>query len=222
MGHGVQIFTKFVTIAAISSEIRLNILTKLRNSKKIDLNRDTACMSAMATQSTKLRAEYDEEGDRSTTTNRRALGKDALNRKIIAMLQQDGRMPFSKIAEELGTSEGTVRYRVNQMTEAKVLKIIGVADPIAMGNEGYALIALKLGSSADPREVSRRFETCDEVTYILFAAGQYDLVVEVICETHRNLREFLLEHCYGQADIASVEPMLALALYKNLMKWGRP
>jgi hypothetical protein len=57
---------------------------------------------------------------------------------------------------------------------------------------------------------------------VLFAAGQFDLVVEVICETHRTLRDFLLEHCYGQADIASVEPMLALALYKNLMKWGRP
>ncbi len=179
-------------------------------------------MGAMATQSTKLRAEHDQEDDRSTTNNRRALGKDALNRKIIAMLQHDGRMPFSKIAEELGTSEGTVRYRVHQMTEAKVLKIIGVADPIALGNEGYALIALKLGASADPREVSRRFETCDEVTYILFAAGQYDLVVEVICETHRNLREFLLEHCYGQPDIMAVEPMMALALYKNLMKWGRP
>lgn len=179
-------------------------------------------MRVMATQSTKLKAEHDDEGGRLTATNRRALGKDALNRKIIAMLQHDGRMPFSKIAEELGTSEGTVRYRVNQMTEAKVLKIIGVADPVALGNEGYALIALKLGSSADPREVSRRFESCDEVTFILFAAGQYDLVIEVICETHRNLREFLLEHCYGQADIAAVEPMMALALYKNLMKWGRP
>ena len=44
----------------------------------------------------------------------------------------------------------------------------------------------------------------------------------MICETHRDLRDFLLAHCYGQADIASVEPMLALALYKNLMKWGRP
>ncbi len=179
-------------------------------------------MNAMATQGTTLRAEHNEDGGHLTAKNRRALGKDALNRKIIAMLQQDGRMPFSKIAEKLGTSEGTVRYRVNQMTEAKVLKIIGVADPIALGNEGYALIALKLGSNADPREVSRRFETCDEVTFILFAASQYDLVIEVICETHRELREFLLEHCYGQDDIAAVEPMMALALYKNLMKWGRP
>jgi Lrp/AsnC family transcriptional regulator for asnA, asnC and gidA len=108
------------------------------------------------------------------------------------------------------------------MVAAKVLRVIGVADPVALGNEGYALVAMRMSAGADPRLVSERFEACDEVTFVLFAAGRFDLVVEVICETHRTLRDFLLEHCYGQADIASVEPMLALALYKNLMKWGRP
>lgn len=154
--------------------------------------------------------------------DRRALGTDPMNRRIIARLQEDGRIPFSVIARELGTSEGTIRNRVNQMVAAKVLRIIGVADPVALGNEGYALVALRLNAGADPRIVSRRFEALEEVTFILFAAGQYDLVVEVICETHRSLRDFLLEHCYSQSDIATVEPMLALALYKNLMKWGRP
>ncbi len=156
------------------------------------------------------------------SADRRALGADAMNRRIIARLQEDGRVPYSVIARELGTSEGTVRNRVNQMVAAKVLRVIGVADPVALGNEGYALVAMRLSAGADPRLVSERFEACDEVTFVLFAAGQFDLVVEVICETHRNLRDFLLEHCYGQVDIASVEPMLALALYKNLMKWGRP
>ena len=163
-----------------------------------------------------------EDADLDKSVDRRALGTDPLNRRIIAMLQEDGRVAYSIIARELGTTEGTVRNRVNQMIDAKVLRIIGVADPVALGNEGYALVAMRLGAGADPRSVSARFEACDEVTFVLFATGQYDLVVEVICETHRDLRDFLLEHCYGQADIVAVEPMLALALYKNLMKWGRP
>lgn len=155
-------------------------------------------------------------------SSRRALGSDPLNRKIIEMLQEDGRTPFLQIARALKTSEGTVRKRVNQMVAAKVLRIIGVADPVALGNEGYALIAMRLGAAADPRLVSARLEACEEVTFILFAAGQYDLVVEVICESHAELRDFLLTHCYGQPDIVAVEPMLALGIYKNLMKWGRP
>lgn len=163
-----------------------------------------------------------EETDADDAFDRQALAADPTNRRIIAFLQEDGRMPYSTIARELGTSEGTVRKRANQMMAAKVLRVIGVADPLALGNEGYALVAMRLAGGADPRSVSARFEALEEVTFVLFATGQYDLVIEVICETHRDLRDFLLEHCYGQEDTTSVEPMMALALYKNLMKWGRP
>lgn len=163
-----------------------------------------------------------EDSSEKGTPSRRALGADPLNRKIIEKLQEDGRASYSAIARELNTTEGTVRNRVNQMVEAKVLKIIGVADPLAVGNEGYAMVAMKLATGVDPRTVSERFQDCEEVTYILFAAGQYDLLVEVITKDHHELREFLLAHCYGQPDIASVEPLMALAMYKNLMKWGRP
>lgn len=161
------------------------------------------------------------EGE-SDLPDRRSIGADPLNRKIIEKLQEDGRLPFSTIARDLGTSEGTVRNRVNQMMRARVLKVIGVADPVALGYEGYALIALTLGPGADPRSVSRRFEGIENVTYVLFAAGRFDLLIEVICEDHAQLREFLLAHCYGQPDIAGVEPMIALAMYKSLLKWGRP
>ena len=43
---------------------------------------------------------------------------DGLDRAIISFLQFDGRMSFTKIAAELGISEGTVRRRVKQLTES--------------------------------------------------------------------------------------------------------
>jgi len=47
-------------------------------------------------------------------------------------------------------------------------------------------------------------------------------LVEVICETHEQLALFLREHCYSRNDLASVEPMVGLAMYKNMLKWGQP
>ena len=38
--------------------------------------------------------------------------QDKLNRSIIALLQNDGRMAYSEIAQGLGVSEGTIRNRV--------------------------------------------------------------------------------------------------------------
>ena len=145
---------------------------------------------------------------------------DELNRAIINLLQEDGRLSFARVAEILGVSEGTIRNRVNRMIEAKVLRIIAVADPLALGYTGYAMLAMRFGPNADPEAVAKRFAEHEEVTYVLLVAGRYDLLVEVICENQAQLRDFILEHCYRQPDIASVEPMFSLAMYKNLLKWG--
>lgn len=171
-----------------------------------------------------MMSEYsDEDEDLLSFESRRALGRDPMNRKIIAKLQDDGRASYMQISRELGTSEATVRARVNQMTKARVLRVVGVPDPVALGYEGYALVAMKLAVSAKPRDVSERFEKQDEVTYILFGTGRHDLVIEIICGTHREMREFIFTHCYGHDDIAEVEPIMALALNKYLgLKWGAP
>lgn len=147
---------------------------------------------------------------------------DELNRAIINLLQEDGRLSFAHIAEMLNVSEGTVRNRVNRMIEAKVLRIIAVADPLALGYTGYAMLAMRFAPNADPDTIAKRFAVHEEVTYVMLVAGRYDLLVEVICENQAQLREFILRHCYRQSDIASVEPMFSLAMYKNLLKWGQP
>jgi len=147
---------------------------------------------------------------------------DAIDFTIIRILQEDGRAPFTAIAKQLGISEGAVRNRVGQLIESKVLRIIGVADPMALGYDAYAMIGLKLEPGHDPQKAAHYFRDLDEVTYVLFVAGRYDLLVEVICETHEQLALFLREHCYSRKDLASVEPMVGLAMYKNMLKWGQP
>ena len=70
--------------------------------------------------------------------------------------------------------------------------------------------------------MAKPFVDCGEVTYVLFAAGRYDLLLEVICEEQEAFRAFLLERCYKNPEIALVEPMMGLELFKSLLKWGRP
>lgn len=164
----------------------------------------------------------DEAADDALRRQARELAEDPMNREIIRRLQEDGRTSYSEIARALGTSEATVRNRVNRMIETRLLRIIAVVDPVSLGNTAYAMIGLKLAAGADPRRVAKVFVDCGEVTYVLFTAGCYDLLVEVICEGQEAFRSFLLERCYNNPDIASIEPMMGLQLLKSLMKWGRP
>ena len=47
---------------------------------------------------------------------------DETDTKIVKYLQDNGRMPFLKIAKELGVSEGTIRKRVAKLQANSVIK----------------------------------------------------------------------------------------------------
>jgi Lrp/AsnC family transcriptional regulator for asnA, asnC and gidA len=147
---------------------------------------------------------------------------DDLDRAIVRHLQEDGRLAFAMIARALRVSEGTVRNRVARLKQSGVLRVIAVADPLALGYSAYAMIGIKLAPGADPDRVAGRFRDRPEVTYVLFVAGRFDLLVEAVCETQAALRDFLFDHCYRQPEIAATEPMIGLAMYKSLLKWGQP
>ena len=69
---------------------------------------------------------------------------DELDREIISFLRQDGRMRYTKIAEELDVAEGTVRNRVARLQDEKAIQIIGMTDPHRMGYEAPAMIGISI------------------------------------------------------------------------------
>ena len=163
-----------------------------------------------------------EGSSNAASTGNEPVALDAIDFAIIQILQNDGRAAFTAIAKQLEISEGAVRNRVGQLIQSKVLRIIGVADPMALGYDAFAMVGLKLTPGQDPQKAALYFSDLDEVTYVLFAAGRYDLMIEVICKTHDELAAFLRKHCYARKELASVEPMVGLALYKSMLKWGQP
>ncbi len=149
---------------------------------------------------------------------------DTLNRSIVAMLQQDGRMPFAEIAAELKVSEGTIRNRVNGMKQTGMLRIVAIADPVAVEYQTDAMMGLKIAPGHTPQQVAERLARMPDVVYILWVSGRYDLLVEVVSNDRDGLLDFLDSEIHGSPDIASVETMTGLKNYKNqfLLKsdWG--
>ena len=76
---------------------------------------------------------------------------DQLNRAIIKMLQEDGRLPYKDIATALNVSEGTIRNRVQSMRQSGALKIVALSDPMAIRYQADAMIGIKVASPATPR-----------------------------------------------------------------------
>lgn len=141
--------------------------------------------------------------------------EDDLNRAIIKMLQQDGRLPYKDIAKALEVSEGTIRNRVQSMKRSGALKIVALADPMAIRYQADAMIGIKVATPSTPRDVALRLSAQGEVVYVLWVSGRYDLLIEVVCETSNAFQSFLEQHCFGHSDIDQIEVMSGIEMFKN-------
>ena len=75
-----------------------------------------------------------------------------MSKAIIEQLQQNGRRPYAAIGHAVGLSEAAVRQRVQRMTEAGVMQIVAVTDPLTVGFDRQAMIGLR--ASGDLRELA--------------------------------------------------------------------
>ncbi len=155
-----------------------------------------------------------ENGDKRRATAL-ASPSDQLNKEIVRLLQDDGRLPYDVIAARLGVSAGTVRNRVNWMREAGMLSILAVVDPIAADYAADAMLGLKVAPGVTPQAVAARLEPFPEVVYIMWVGGRFDLLVEIVCDADRAFADFLNEQIYEQTDIAHAEIMTCIDMFKN-------
>ena len=84
---------------------------------------------------------------------------DKTDKKILGILQQDGRMSASNIANDLNISIPTVTDRIKKLQDSGVIKgIYAVLDPKPLGLDVAAIITLISESSIHYREVTKEAE----------------------------------------------------------------
>lgn len=138
---------------------------------------------------------------------------DELDLDIIKFLREDGRMRFTRIAEELGVAEGTVRNRVARLQEEKIIQIIGMTDPHRMGYEAPAMIGVTI-QPPHLEEAAATIAAMPEVSYLILVSGGYDLIVEVLCRDREHLARFLREQLQEVVGITRTQTFMILHTYK--------
>jgi Lrp/AsnC family transcriptional regulator for asnA, asnC and gidA len=155
------------------------------------------------------------EATRGPVTRPRSL--DPVDRGIIEALQDNGRAPFRAIATRVGVAEATVRSRYARLVEDGILLVTGVTNPLGLGFEAMALIGVK--TSGSPELVADEIAGWDEASYVVVAAGRFDLLVEVVCADRHHLLE-LTTRTRSVDGVVSTETFPYLSLAKQVYAWG--
>ena len=147
----------------------------------------------------------------------RARGIDAVDRSIIEALQRHGRESFRKIAAEIGVSEATVRARYSRLRDDNILQVVGVTNPLGLGFEAQAMVGIKTAGAPEP--VAEEIASWNEADYVVITAGQFDILVELVCEHRRQLLD-VTNRVRALDGVVSTESFLYLELWKQLYDWG--
>jgi Lrp/AsnC family transcriptional regulator, regulator for asnA, asnC and gidA len=145
-------------------------------------------------------------------------GLDQVSKLIIEQLQEDGRRSYAAMARAVGLSEAATRQRVQRLLDEGVIQIVAVTDAAAIGFHRMALLGIKV--DGDIHAVADKLVALDEAEYVVFTAGQYDLLVELLCEDDEHLLGTIHDTVRAIPGVRTAEAFIYLKVAKETYQWG--
>ena len=143
---------------------------------------------------------------------------DKIDKKILDILQQDGRSSASNIANEIDISIPTVTDRIKKLQDSGIIKgIHAVLDPKPLGLDVAAIITLISESSLHYKEVTKAAEKTPEVLQCLATTGKGSHMLFVVTHNSSTLEE-LLRKIQSWSGVTRTETQIILSDYKMIQK----
>ncbi len=143
---------------------------------------------------------------------------DDVDRHIMKLLRHDGRLSYAHIARTVNLSEPTVRKRIDRLVHAGAIINAARINPAPIGFPIDAMIGIKVVRGR-VREVGRRLAEMENVAYVAYVAGSFDIIVEAFLPHTEGLFKFLNEDLDGIEGIASTETWNVLRTEKSFYNW---
>lgn len=143
---------------------------------------------------------------------------DPIERRLITLLQADGRATIRELSQKTGVTEVTVRRKLRHLLGERIVQIVAAIDPFDIGYESPVIIGLRVERSRVD-QVAERICQHRSVRYVAAATGNYDLIVEVISKSNHDLSDFLLGFLNTIEGVLSTDTSLILRIYKQSWEW---
>ncbi len=143
---------------------------------------------------------------------------DGVDRAIVQELQIDGRMPYTELSRRVGLSQAATRQRVNRLIDRGAMQVVAVTDPSTLGFDYPAMVGIAV--DGDVIQVADALAEIEEVSYLVIAAGRFDILAEIVCSDADHLLRFVNDDIRPLQGVRDVELFNYLRLVKQTYTWG--
>lgn len=136
---------------------------------------------------------------------------DNVDLKILEILMQDAKKPYTEVAKKAFVSGGTVHVRMSKMEDAGIVEKTTLKVNYAkLGYDITAFIGIFLQKSALYEQVMTALKTIPEVTSIHYTTGNYSMFVKIHCKDTNHLKVVLHDKIQQIEGIERTETMISL------------
>jgi DNA-binding Lrp family transcriptional regulator len=143
---------------------------------------------------------------------------DPVDRAIVRVLAQDGRLPNNALAAAVGVAPSTALARVRSLRERGVIRGFHAdVDPAALGRPLQAMVAVRL--RAHTREQIRSFlqhaPGLPGVVSVFHVAGADDYLLHVAVASAEDLRDFVVDHLTSHPAVGHTQTSLIFGVHRG-------
>ena len=147
---------------------------------------------------------------------------DIIDKKIVDILMEDGRLSSSEISRRLGdVSERVVRYRIDQLLAAGVIRISAVPNPKKLGYNVIADTSVQV-ESGHVLDVAKSLAKYDCITYVGCAMGEGDVGVQIVAVNNEELYSFITEVIGKVPGVIKTTTKIVPLILKDIHQWSIP
>ena len=144
---------------------------------------------------------------------------DSIDRKLLAELQDEGRVTNVDLASRVGLTAPPCLRRVRALEEEGVIRGYHAdLDPSKLGFaiSVFAMVSLKSQAEADLRAFEEHVNTLPEVRECHMLNGEIDFVLKIVSKDLQSFQEFLTSKLTPAPNVASVKTSLTIRTSKHL------
>lgn len=148
---------------------------------------------------------------------------DKIDREIVNLLIEDGRMPAAEIARRIGgdITERIVRYRIEQMVKANLISISAIVNPQALGYQVVADVFVEV-EPGRIEEVAKFLAEHEMVSYVACSIGERDVSAQIIAHNNTEIYQFATEVIGRLPGVRKTTTSIVPVKLKDIYQWRIP
>jgi Lrp/AsnC family transcriptional regulator for asnA, asnC and gidA len=144
---------------------------------------------------------------------------DKIDREIIRLLNEDGRMSSAEIARRLGdVPPRTISHRVEGLIARDIISVRAIVNPVALGYHVMADVLIEV-EPGYVREVAETVAGFPQVSYVACATGDTDVSISLRVRTNEELFDFVTEQLGRIPGVRRTQTHLLPVKLKDVDTW---